>query len=159
MKNRLIVALCLAMVASLAFSGVSVASSATKPKAKSFSLLERRHDEIFVDLPPLATRPGETSPGDKAVFATPLFDLSNTTQLATAYGECTQVSAARSPNQCVISIELTDGVITMQGVIDFSETESSVAITGGTGRYRGASGQVNGTNTPDGLTTRLNFLL
>jgi hypothetical protein len=49
--------------------------------------------------------------------------------------------------QCVGTLVFADGEVTLQGATDFSEIR--VAVTGGTGRYQGAYGQlvVHGTKT------------
>ena len=45
--------------------------------------------------------------------------------------------------QCVATVMLPDGQITAQGLVDFAQTEPfTIAITGGTGKYRTAHGEV-----------------
>jgi hypothetical protein len=42
----------------------------------------------------------------------------------------------------VATLRLRGGQITLQGLITFNNDPFTVAITGGTGRYRGASGEM-----------------
>jgi hypothetical protein len=44
--------------------------------------------------------------------------------------------------QCTASVSLPEGQITAQGLVDFTQTEQTIAITGGTGKYRTAHGEV-----------------
>ena len=46
---------------------------------------------------------------------------------------------------CVATLRLRGGQITLQGLVPFSETDMgpfTVAVTGGTGAYRGVSGEM-----------------
>ena len=43
---------------------------------------------------------------------------------------------------CVATVELRQGSIEIAGLLHFADEESNIAITGGTGRYEKAQGQV-----------------
>jgi hypothetical protein len=61
-------------------------------------------------------------------------------------GVCTITSVAASQAQCLVTAWLSEGQITVQGLIaptgEFPE-RFVFAVTGGTGRYEGASGEVH----------------
>lgn len=81
------------------------------------------------------------SAGDRVAFDNPLFDQSNTHAVGSSRGECVQVGVAATIYHCLAVFTLPGGQITTQGVADFAQTSSPVAITGGTGQYQHARGQ------------------
>ncbi len=66
-------------------------------------------------------------------------------------GQCTTtyLTSSEGTQQCLVTASFRDGDLTIQGVVDFSTTEESgpdeatLAVTGGTGRYSGAGGEVH----------------
>ena len=84
---------------------------------------------------------GETdSMGDMIVFANPIFDSTNTRQLGVVQGNCVRVIVGKSW-ECFFTLVLASDRITLEG--PYADTGDSVfAITGGTGRYIGAKGQM-----------------
>jgi len=60
-------------------------------------------------------------------------------------GVCTITSADLSQAQCVVTAWLEDGQITVQGLVQESQEPERLvfAVTGGTGAYEGASGEVH----------------
>jgi hypothetical protein len=98
-------------------------------------------DLAFVDLG--APGPGI---GDRLVFSNPVFDTAG--QLIGRDGaECvivridpTEPPARQQIVQCTMSVQLADGQITVQGLAQ--GTENHFAVTGGTGAYRNARGEV-----------------
>lgn len=131
----------------LAFSMVPAAASAQPPGDnerpwKVLHLFERGAGDLaFIDL-------GTPGPGigDRLVFSNPIFDTAGQ-QVGRDGAECVIVRV--DPNepperqqvvQCTISVLLADGQITVQGLAQ--GTENFFAITGGTGAYRKARGEV-----------------
>ena len=58
-------------------------------------------------------------------------------------GVCTVTSVARAEAQCVATYALPRGQITGQALIVLGDpTQYAVAITGGSGRYKGVEGEV-----------------
>jgi hypothetical protein len=58
----------------------------------------------------------------------------------------------RAPQNCIATVRLPDGQITLQGLVTFGEEAGNgfdVAITGGTGAYRTAHGQATITETEE----------
>ncbi len=91
------------------------------------------------------------SQGDRFVFADDVF--LDDEKVGTDGGECVIVLFTPGPDpdddpealtaQCVATVSLPDGQITVQGLVDFTEPGPfTIAITGGTGKYRTAHGEV-----------------
>ena len=83
--------------------------------------------------------PGDTS-GDILTFANDVFDASDSTKVGTDQGYCIRITAPGS-YECNWTTFLKDGQITVEGPF-FDTSDSVVAITGGTGAYRNARGQM-----------------
>jgi allene oxide cyclase len=85
---------------------------------------------------------GETdSMGDLNVFANPVFDSTNTRQVGTLQGSCVRVIVGKSW-ECSFALVLGAYRLVLEGPYD--DTGANVmAITGGTGRFAGAKGQLN----------------
>jgi allene oxide cyclase len=78
--------------------------------------------------------------GNLLTFANPLFDAANKTQLGTDQGFCIRVAAGKSW-ECMWTAMLAGGQITVEGPF-LDQGDSSLAVTGGTGKYVGAKGIV-----------------
>ncbi len=78
--------------------------------------------------------------GDLLTFANPVFDASNETQVGTDHGFCIRVIPGKSW-ECFWTVILHDGQITVEGPF-FDTGDSRLAVTGGTGRYAGARGEM-----------------
>jgi hypothetical protein len=83
--------------------------------------------------------PGDSS-GDILTFANEVFDASDSTKVGTDQGYCIRITAPGS-YECNWTTFLEDGQITVEGPF-FDTSDSVVAITGGTGAYRNARGQM-----------------
>jgi allene oxide cyclase len=83
--------------------------------------------------------PGDTS-GDILTFANDVFNASDSTKVGTDQGYCIRITAPGS-YECNWTTFLEDGQITVEGPF-FDTSDSVVAITGGTGAYRNARGQM-----------------
>ncbi|HEX8782865.1 MAG TPA: allene oxide cyclase family protein [Steroidobacteraceae bacterium] len=80
------------------------------------------------------------SVGDLLTFANPVFDATNKTQLGTDHGWCIRVVVGKSW-ECFWTLLLKEGRITVAGPF-YDSGDSVFAITGGTGKYVGAKGQM-----------------
>ncbi len=101
---------------------------------------------------------GATGPslGDEIVFSGYLLQGRN--QVGHQGLVCTTVSLARQEAQCVATYSFGSGQITAQALVILgSSTPYDVAITGGTGAYEGAAGQVHvrpaTSSNPNGILT------
>jgi hypothetical protein len=80
------------------------------------------------------------SVGDILTFANPVFDAANAKQVATSQGFCVRTTAGKSW-ECWWTLLLKDGQLTVQGPF-LDKGDSVLAITGGTGKYAAARGQM-----------------
>ena len=99
-----------------------------------------------VDLPPR----GKSSAGD-LVMAISTLRNSEGARVGTEYIDCNLTGRARtfeSANySCTSTQKLRDGTITFAGNLRLAAREITVAVTGGTGAYDGASGNLVSTST------------
>ena len=131
------------MVVGIALTGAVLAVTASG-STRSHSaghvrlhLIEHPVNEHVIDLPPT----GVDSQGDQFPFSNLLFDRSNSHQVGRDQGNCIRTNPNRGEWQCSWTNKLPNGDITVEG--PFYDTRDSVlAIIGGTGRYRDASGQM-----------------
>ncbi len=119
------------IVLALALSAFVVSSQA----ATTLHVVEHAETDAVTD-----TGEEGDSVGDILTFANPVFDENNEQQVGTDNGYCfrTAVGAAW---ECAWTVTLDDGQITVQGPF-FDASDSVLAITGGTGAYTGARGQM-----------------
>jgi len=82
----------------------------------------------------------EDSVGDVLAFANPIFESANKKQIGTDNGQCVRTAAGKSW-ECIWTVSLAGGQITVEGPF-YDGKDSTLAITGGTGDYKDASGQM-----------------
>ena len=80
------------------------------------------------------------SVGDLLTFANPVFDATNKTQIGTDQGYCVRIVVGKSW-ECFWTLLLKEGRITVEGPF-YDSGDSVFVITGGTGKYEGAKGQM-----------------
>lgn len=117
------------VAAALGFGGSAMA-------AESLTVVERAVSDTTIDL-------GEKgdSLGDLLIFANPIYDARNEQQLGTNQGYCIRVAVGKS-HECFWTLVLKDGQITAAGPF-LDEGDSTMTVTGGTGRYAGAKGSLH----------------
>lgn len=105
----------------------------------TFAVVERAETDIVVDL----GAPGD-SLGDILPFGNPIYDASNTHQIGRDEGICfrTVIDGELAAWECTWTTILAGGSLTVQGPFLDSLEDSSLAITGGTGKYRNARGEM-----------------
>jgi len=118
---------------------VAAAAAALAPwsaqAGEQIRLVERAVTDKTVDLGDKGD-----SVGDLLTFANPVYDASNKTQLGTDQGYCVRVAVGKSW-ECFWTLTLKEGQITIEGPF-YDSGDSVMAITGGTGKYAGAKGQM-----------------
>ena len=77
---------------------------------------------------------------DLLTFANPVFDATNKTQIGTDQGYCVRIAVGKSW-ECIWTLVLKEGQITLEGPF-YDTGDSTFVITGGTGKYEGAKGQM-----------------
>jgi Allene oxide cyclase barrel like domain len=122
-----------ASVLVLAVSLVSV--SVAGPNVTRLAVIEHATTDTVVDL----TTNGDST-GDLLTFHNELFDDGNEIVVGTDQGECVRIEVGVSW-ECRWINFLEGGSITVEGPF-FDEGPSAMAITGGTGAYRGARGSM-----------------
>lgn len=157
-KLRLLAVLAVA----LALGAVSLASATgeatdDRKKVRIIDLTAKTVQEADLDLGAEGF-----SLGDRFVFSDDVFRDDG--PVGMLGGECTAVRILPQPLppeqepesvtvNCVVTLELPRGQVTVQGLITFSqETEGqpfTLAVTGGTGAYRTARGEAQVTETSD----------
>jgi Allene oxide cyclase len=78
------------------------------------------------------------SVGDLLTFANPVYDATNKTKLGSDQGYCVRVVVGKSW-ECFWTLILATGEITVEGPF-YDSGDSTLAVTGGTGKYAGAKG-------------------
>src|ERR1700722_11788335 len=109
--------------------GVPFAASA----GERLQVVERALTDTTVDL----GAKGD-SVGDLLTFANPVYDAANKTQLGSDQGYCVRVVVGKSW-ECFWTLILSGGQITVEGPF-YDSGDSTLAVTGGTGKYAGAKG-------------------
>jgi hypothetical protein len=117
-----------ALVAMLSLAGPAVAKEV-------ITVVEHADTDTVLDL-----GAKDDSAGDLLTFANPVFDAANKTQVGTDQGFCVRTVVGKSW-ECFWTTSLEGGQITVEGPF-LDAGDSVVAITGGTGKYAGARGQM-----------------
>src|ERR1700694_1364536 len=89
-------------------------------------------------------KPSPDALGNVLAFHNPVYDAANKTQVGVDNGQCTRTIADPHNGvwECFWTVILADGQITVEGPFDDNGTDTILAITGGTGAYSAAHGQM-----------------
>jgi hypothetical protein len=138
MRTTLSVTLGLAVIGVVA-AGVVTAQAqgagARHGDARSFTVVEHAVSDTTTD----TGAPGD-SVGDLLTFANPVFDASDRTQVGTDNGSCIRTVAGHA-YQCSWTTTLAGGSLVVEGPF-YDDRDSVLAVTGGTGRYATARGEM-----------------
>ena len=157
--SRSLVAASIAATAILGSAATAASSGSSRPERKDQILKVNRdagHD-FFIDVDRSATpdKPAPDSVGDQTVFNAKF--LVGNDQVGREGGACTLVQLP-SIYHCNATDWFDKGQLTVQFIGDFSSKEAGhFAITGGTGAYRGARGEVTYVAKPDGADVTFRF--
>jgi hypothetical protein len=119
--------------AAFILSGIQIAAAAAP--VEELRLVEHASNEATAHI-----GPGPDNPGDILSFANEIFDAANKTKLGTDQGYCVRVTPSKA-YECLWTVTLAKGQIMVQGPY-FDAGDSVLAITGGTGAYAGAGGEM-----------------
>ena len=153
MSNRTLAAAL--AVAALALAGTASADAGHGHHGHTVKLTEAHPDAqpTFVD----TGKPGPTV-GDVGVFRDDVLRADGSTA-GTLRQVCTLVDLVGGPPtstfECVGSLALKDGTLTIAGPFVPAAPEQSAAITGGTGAYAAARGEVTVRAVDDSLVVKL----
>jgi allene oxide cyclase-like protein len=132
---------------SAAIAVVAFAAGVASPAAGSSNNDGREHHTIrflgtVTELNLVDVRPQGASLGDEIVFSEKLTHGGH--QIGHEGAVCTTVSLQRQEAQCVGTFRFPDGEITVQGLLNLgSPAPYSAPITGGSGKYQGAEGELH----------------
>ena len=114
---------------------LAMAASTAALAGTSITVVERATTDAVTD-----TGVKGDSAGDLLTFANAVYDAGNKQQVGTDQGFClrTEVGTAW---ECLWTTTLADGQITVEGPF-LDKGDSVLAITGGTGKYANARGQM-----------------
>ena len=82
------------------------------------------------------------SPGDQLPFANPIFNAGNSVRVGSDQGNCVRASASQGRWECMWTTFLPGGQITVEGPFLDARATTLLAVTGGTGNFRNARGQM-----------------
>ncbi len=102
---------------------------------ETLHLVERATTDAVTD-----TGAKDDSAGDILTFANEVFDRANSARVGDNQGFCVRTVVGKSW-ECWWTLSLKDGQITVQGPF-LDKGDSVLAITGGTGKYASARGQM-----------------
>ena len=118
-------------------------SSVKASNGMTIHVVEHAITDTVGDVPPKGD-----SMGDQLAFHNPVYDASDSHQVGHDNGNCVRTVVStkkKSPNgvwECFWTVFLADGQITVEGPYYDNGTDSTLAITGGTGLYEAAQGQM-----------------
>ena len=156
MRSKITIAAVLAVI--FAAAGVTLAAADSggsgddgAPRVITLFAFSDPDRATFVDVAPTGDAP---TLGDRFVVSGDVFDRKGGTSLGVTAVDCVFVrfepidSPTEATLQCVATISLEGGQITVQGVLTTPTAEGELpppfdlAITGGTGEYEGAEGHI-----------------
>jgi hypothetical protein len=144
------------MVKRLGFACVAVAASfgsAALAADMELALVERATTDAVVDV----GAEGDSA-GDLLTFANEVYDKDNAAKVGTDSGWCIRTAAGVSW-ECFWTLMLADGQITVAGPF-LDAGDSTLAITGGTGAYAGARGELKlHARNPEGSEYDFTYLI
>jgi len=146
--RRLATLLAVAAVALLVFAGaLSMIRLGTAPVAakESLTVIEHVNHETVVDL----GDEGDTV-GDTLVFNNDLYDDKDQNQVGSTNGSCIRTAVGKLW-ECTFTSTVENGSLVVEGPFEESGT-GTFAITGGTGDYSGATGQMTLTAAAESTT-------
>jgi hypothetical protein len=129
----MLVVVAIAATAAL-LAAVSAVGSGSKGSAgKTFTVVEHATTDATTD-----TGAAGDSAGDVLTFSNDVFDAKDAKKAGTDQGSCIRIVPGES-YECAFTTILPGGQITVEGPF-YDKANSTLAITGGTGRYRNARG-------------------
>jgi hypothetical protein len=137
--------------AALAFTILSTVGSAAPSRDRTFTLIQRNSEEQFslVDNPPRTLNDNRLTPGDLATLHQPLRKTSGR-QVGAADVGCTATRGGTFAHvrfACNGVYSLKRGTLMVE-VRFLPNSQPTIAVTGGTGAYEGATGSIRQVSRP-----------
>ena len=124
------------VLALAALGAGSLACTAVASDKALLTLVERATSDTVADI----GKKGD-SVGDVLAFANELYDQANATLVGRDNGWCVRTVVGKAW-ECIWTVSLDKGQITVEGPF-YDTADSMLAITGGTGKYANAHGEMN----------------
>ena len=122
-------------IMALAGSFLIASGSTALAENVTIKLVERATTDSITDI---GTK--DDSAGDFLTFANEIYDEKNQNKVGSDNGWCVRTVAGKSW-ECFWTVMLADGQITVEGPF-LDAGDSTLAVTGGTGKYAGARGDM-----------------
>ncbi len=152
MRNYKFLALALLLAALTVGSVVaSTGSEGDLARGKTVHVVEHAITDAVVDVGPAGD-----SLGDILAFGNPIFDAANAHEIGRDQGYCVRTNVGQSW-ECNWTVILDRGSITVEGPFYDDLRDSQLAITGGTGAYRNAQGEMT-LHARDAAGTEFDFV-
>ena len=135
MRTSIVIGIGAVVIATSTITGQALASTPGHDRGHTFTVVEHALTDTTAD-----TGPAGDSLGDVLAFANPIFDAGNNRQVGTDNGSCIRTAVGVS-YECSWTTALRGGSIVVSGPF-LDAGDSTLAVTGGTGAYRGASGEM-----------------
>jgi hypothetical protein len=134
----LALALALAIVLAAGIVSISAASASDRPdkSARRLTVVEHADSDSVVD-----TGPAGDSLGDILAFGNPIYDAANAKQVGRDQGYCVRTNVGTSW-ECNWTVILDEGSLVVEGPFYDDLRDSQLAITGSTGDFRNARGEM-----------------
>lgn len=136
MRKTLAAATVAVSIAATAGLALADAASAGARATSTFTVVERALTDTTTD----TGRPGD-SVGDVLTFANPIFGRRNLHRIGHDNGYCVRTVRGKA-YECQWTTRLRGGSLAVAGPF-YDARDSTLAITGGTGRFAGARGQMH----------------
>lgn len=144
-RKALVIAVLVAVVG-LVGAAIAVAASSQGELTKPQTIHVVQHGGQITFLPINPKK--DVFTGDLVVVNGPVYDASGKTKVGRQHAECTLMEPKGILAECSIETFLHDGMIAVKGPVHFGvDDRTRGAITGGTGHYRNARGQVTFVNS------------
>ena len=114
----------------------TAAFSASAAPSQTVHVIEHANTDTVVD----TGASGDTT-GDLLTFHNPVFDSNNSAKVGHDRGDCIRISPAQGTWECRWVTHLQGGSITVEGPFN-DHSDTTLPITGGSGTYRDARGQM-----------------
>ncbi len=134
MGSRFCLAMPLAIAVPLLALGLPTVP-AVADEVQELTLVERASTDTVTD-----TGAEGDSAGDILTFTNEIYDQANATKVGEDNGWCVRTAAGKAW-ECFWTTTLKDGQITVEGPY-YDDRDSVLAVTGGTGAYNGARGEM-----------------
>ena len=136
MRKRAIL-IAFGLVAAASTAGVVAAQAGTPATATAshFTVVEHALTDTVVD-----NAPTGDSLGDLLAFGNPIYDATNTKHIGSDTGSCIRTKVGAS-YECTWTVTFQYGSLAVEGPF-YDTADSVLAVTGGTGRWATARGQM-----------------